>query len=97
VAFNPRSLANNNTNPSGQNAGPFSAAPSSIARPSTTAPTYNANFNAHQEIVRAATTAPSNGLVRNQHFGAAPQHHYPPAHNEDDDEYDPLSYYGTAK
>lgn len=63
-----------------------------IVRPSTAAPSHESRFDAYQPIVRAATTTPSNGFGRHE---IHPQQAHLNAQEEDDDEYDPLSYYGS--
>lgn len=76
------------------------AAPTSepVMRSATAGPSYNnSGFQAYQRGARAATTTPSNGYGRHE----IPPSHSQPSHHtaedeEDDDEYDPLSYYGSA-
>ncbi|KAH8705060.1 hypothetical protein BGW36DRAFT_353487 [Talaromyces proteolyticus] len=57
-----------------------------VIRPSTAAPTRNAPYQAHAPNLRATTTSPSHG------YGRRP----PRDQSHDEEEYDPLSYYGSA-
>ncbi|CRG84012.1 putative vacuolar membrane protein YJR054W [Talaromyces islandicus] len=83
-AFNPFATPANDETPSH----PAPVAPSQpIVRPSTTAPTHTAPFQGHASNPRAATASPSHAYGRR-----------PPQHNQtqEEDEYDPLSYYGGS-
>lgn len=95
VAFNPFASSTNETNTTARNQLPITAGPQPISRPSTAAPPQNANFNPHPGMTRAATTTPSNGFGRNRGPPAQFQQQHP-GHEEDDEEYDPLSYYGST-
>ncbi|EED23109.1 conserved hypothetical protein [Talaromyces stipitatus ATCC 10500] len=91
VAFNPFASSINTRSQS-----PINTNSQPIQRPSTTTPSHNNNFDSHPAMMRAATTTPSNGFGRNRNGPAQPQQRYPPVHDEEDEEYDPLSYYGST-
>jgi hypothetical protein len=83
-AFSPFAASANDQTPSHSTP----AAPSQpIIRPSTTAPTHAAPFQGYSANPRAATASPSQTNGRR-----------PPPHNQtqEEDEYDPLSYYGGS-
>lgn len=83
-AFNPFAASAHDETPSH----PAPAAPSQpIVRPSTTAPTHAAPFQGYAANPRAATASPSHAYGRR-----------PPPHNQtqEEDDYDPLSYYGGS-
>jgi hypothetical protein len=94
VAFNPFASSTNDMNTNARSQSPITTSSQPIPRPSTTVPSHNANFN-HPGMMRAATTTPSNGFGRNRNPPAPFQQRHP-VHEEDDDEYDPLSYYGSS-
>lgn len=96
VAFNPYS-SSTNADPDVRSQSPISTRSQPIPRPSTAAPSHNPIFESHPGNVRAATTTPSNGYGRRGYPPHQPQRSHQPVHEQDyDDEYDPLSYYGSA-
>lgn len=95
VAFNPLASSTNDINTAARSQSPITTGSQPIPRPSTTAPSHNANFN-HPGMIRAATTTPSNGFGRNRGPPSQFQQRHPAHDEEDDDEYDPLSYYGST-
>ncbi|KAE8555986.1 hypothetical protein EYB25_000685 [Talaromyces marneffei] len=96
VAFNPFASSTNDTNLNDRSQSPISVASQPIPRPSTTAPSQNSNLNPRPGMIRAATTTPSNGFRRNQGPPTQFQQRHLVHQEDDEDEYDPLSYYGSA-
>jgi Fungal potassium channel len=73
---------------------PMATGSQPIIRPATTEPPHTPTFDSYLPIVRAATTTPSNGFGR--HELHSQQQPHTTLEEEDDDEYDPLSYYGSS-